>query len=59
MRRLLMLCAVAVSRADPTPAEKLIEAGHWKRARTIVEAVPDLERLHSARPVESSLARPN
>lgn len=38
MRPLLMLCAVAVSWADPTPAERLIEAGHWKRARTIVEA---------------------
>jgi tetratricopeptide (TPR) repeat protein len=38
MRLLLLLCAVAVSRADPTPAERLIEAGHWKRARTIVEA---------------------
>src|SRR5437868_4416930 len=38
MRLLLMLCAVAVSQADPTPAERLIEAGHWKRARTIVEA---------------------
>ena len=38
MRLLLILCAVAVGRADPSPAEKLIEAGHWKRARTIVEA---------------------
>src|SRR5215467_4656941 len=43
MRLLLILCAVAVVRADSTPAERLIEAGHWKRARTIVEA-----RLHEA-----------
>lgn len=38
MRLLLMLCAVAVGRADQTPAERLIEAGHWKRARAVVEA---------------------
>jgi hypothetical protein len=37
MRLLLILCAVAVSWAEQSPAEKLIEAGHWKRARTIVE----------------------
>ena len=37
MRLLLILCAVAVSRAEPSPAERLIEAGHWKRARTLVE----------------------
>ncbi len=38
MRLLLILCAFAVTSAEPSPAEKLIEAGHWKRARTIVEA---------------------
>ena len=38
MRLLLILCAVAVSRAEQSPAERLIEAGHWKRARAIVEA---------------------
>jgi hypothetical protein len=38
MRLLLILCAVAVSRAEQSPAERLIDAGHWKRARTIVEA---------------------
>lgn len=38
MRLLLILCAVTVSRAGQSPAERLIEAGHWKRARTIVEA---------------------
>jgi Tfp pilus assembly protein PilF len=37
MRLLLILCAVAVSRAEPSPAERLIDAGHWKRARTLVE----------------------
>jgi Tfp pilus assembly protein PilF len=38
MRLLLVLCAVVVtSRADPSPAERLIEAGHWKQARSIVE----------------------
>jgi hypothetical protein len=37
MRLLLILCAVAVSWAEQSPADKLIEAGHWKRARTIVE----------------------
>jgi tetratricopeptide (TPR) repeat protein len=31
----LALCGAAV--AQDTPAEKLIEAGHWKRARAIVE----------------------
>ena len=38
MRLLLILCAVAVTRAEPSPAERLIEAGHWKQARSIVEA---------------------
>ena len=38
MRLLLILCAVAISRAEQSPAERLIEAGHWKRARTFVEA---------------------
>jgi Tfp pilus assembly protein PilF len=37
MRLLLILCAVAIGRAEPSPAERLIEAGHWKRARTLVE----------------------
>ena len=37
MRILLILCAAAVSRAEQSPAERLIEAGHWKRARTLVE----------------------
>src|ERR1039458_368681 len=37
MRLLLILCAVAIGRAEQSPAEKLIEAGHWKRARTLVE----------------------
>lgn len=41
MRILLFFCAVAVCHAGQSPAERLIEAGHWKRARTIVEA-----RLH-------------
>jgi hypothetical protein len=35
--RLLLILAVAVSRAEQSPAERLIEAGHWKRARTLVE----------------------
>jgi len=38
MRLLLIFCAVAVGPAEQSPAERLIEAGHWKRARTIVEA---------------------
>ena len=37
MRLLLIFCAVAISRAEPSPAERLIEAGHWKQARSIVE----------------------
>jgi Tfp pilus assembly protein PilF len=37
MRLLLILCAVAIGRAEQSPAERLIEAGHWKRARTLVE----------------------
>jgi tetratricopeptide (TPR) repeat protein len=38
MRLLLMLTTFAVLRAESSPAEKLIEAGHWKRARVEVEA---------------------
>src|ERR1017187_2751003 len=38
MRLLLIFCAVAVSRAEQSSAEGLIESGHWKRARAIVEA---------------------
>src|ERR1035438_6140605 len=38
MRFLLILCAVAVSRGEQPPAEHEIEAGHWKRARTLAEA---------------------
>jgi tetratricopeptide (TPR) repeat protein len=45
MRFLLILSVAAISRAGQSPAEELIEAGHWKRARTMVEArlreVPD------------------
>jgi cytochrome c-type biogenesis protein CcmH/NrfG len=37
MRLLLILCAVAIGQAQPSPAERLIEAGHWKRAHTLVE----------------------
>jgi tetratricopeptide (TPR) repeat protein len=37
MRLLLILCAVAIGRAEQSPAERLIEAGHWKRVRTLVE----------------------
>src|ERR1035438_6976003 len=37
MRLLLIFCAVAIGRAEQSPAERLIEAGHWKRARTLVE----------------------
>src|SRR5258708_32765605 len=37
MRLLLIVCVVAVSWAEQSPAEKLIEAGHWKRARSVVE----------------------
>ena len=38
---LLIVCVVTVGRAEQSPAEKLIEAGHWKRARLIVEAPRD------------------
>jgi tetratricopeptide (TPR) repeat protein len=38
MRVLLILCAFAAARAEQSPAERLIEAGHWKRARAMVEA---------------------
>jgi hypothetical protein len=37
MRLLLIFCAVAVSRAEQSPAERLIEAGQRKQARSIVE----------------------
>jgi tetratricopeptide (TPR) repeat protein len=37
MRLLLIVCVVAVSRAEQLPAEKLIEAGHWKQARLVVQ----------------------
>jgi len=37
MRLLLILCAAAIVLGEPSPAERLIEAGHWKRARTLVE----------------------
>jgi hypothetical protein len=37
MRLLLILGAFDVSRAEQSPAERLIEAGHWKQARSIVE----------------------
>ena len=43
MRLLPILCAVALYAAAPTGAEALIEAGHWKRARTLVES-----QLHEA-----------
>jgi hypothetical protein len=38
IRLLCLLLPVSVGLAQPTAAEKLIEAGHWKRARTLVEA---------------------
>src|SRR5260370_9108868 len=41
MRLLLIVCVVAVSWAEQSPAEKLIEAGHWKRARSAVEIPGD------------------
>jgi tetratricopeptide (TPR) repeat protein len=41
MRLLLIVCVVAVSRAEQSPAEKLIEAGHWKRARSVVKVPRD------------------
>ena len=34
---MLILYAVAVARAEQSPAERQIEAGHWKRARAVVE----------------------
>ena len=33
-----ILWAASLAWAQQSPAEKLIETGHWKRARTIVEA---------------------
>src|SRR5260370_9145331 len=41
MRLLLIVCVVAVSWAEQSPAEKLIEAGHWKRAVEAVEIPGD------------------
>ncbi len=38
MRLLLVLSVAAALPAQQSPAEKLIEDGHWKRARSIVEA---------------------
>ena len=38
MRLTLILFTAVILRAQPSPAEQLIEAGHWKRARTLVEA---------------------
>lgn len=38
-----IFCAVSGCWAQQTPAEQLIEAGHWKKARAIVEA-----RIHEA-----------
>ena len=38
MRLLCILMATSAGVSGPTVAERLIEAGHWKRARTIVEA---------------------
>jgi tetratricopeptide (TPR) repeat protein len=35
---LLALCLFPAAFAQQSPAEALIEAGHWKRARTLVEA---------------------
>lgn len=37
MRAILFVLAASVCLAQETTAEKLIEAGHWKRARTLVE----------------------
>ena len=34
----ILVCLAAAAQAAQTEAEKLIEAGHWKRARTLVEA---------------------
>src|SRR5258708_12111496 len=54
MRLLLIVCVVAVSWAEQSPAEKLIEAGHWKRARSAVEIPGDalsnflLSQIHAA-----------
>ena len=54
MRLLLMVGLAAVCRAEQSPAEKLIEAGHWKRARIAVEAPRDaasnflLSQIHAA-----------
>jgi tetratricopeptide (TPR) repeat protein len=38
MRAAALLLAAAAAASSQTPAEDLIEAGHWKRARTLVEA---------------------
>ena len=37
MRLFLLFCVIAAGRAEQSAADKLIEAGHWKRARNIVE----------------------
>jgi tetratricopeptide (TPR) repeat protein len=38
MRVAYLICAASVCAAQQTTAEKLIAAGHWKEARTLVEA---------------------
>src|SRR5271157_712632 len=39
MRRFLcLMCAASAICAEPTAAERLIAAGHWKQARVLVEA---------------------
>ena len=37
MRAILLVLAASICPAQETTAEKLIEAGHWKRARVLVE----------------------
>jgi tetratricopeptide (TPR) repeat protein len=41
MRLLLIVCAAAADWAKQSPAERLIEAGHWKRARSVVQGPRD------------------
>jgi hypothetical protein len=43
MRLACLFCAASACFAQQSAAEKLIEAGHWKRARAIVEP-----RIHEA-----------
>src|SRR5579872_4814100 len=43
VRIVVFLCAARWGLAQPGPAERLIDAGHWKRAKVLVEA-----RLHEA-----------